>query len=109
MRISWITVDENFEIGLKKALKNINSGLLSMFVSDTDNLKIYSTRESIFEKDEEHDEQDHSILDYHLWLSTENVQLIANTITSRLKALDPSNEQTYVMNLKKFNLKNGYA
>ena len=99
-----ITVDENFEIGLKKALKNINSDSL-MFISDTDNLKIYSTRESIFEKDEKQGEQDHSILDYHLWLSTENVQLIANTITSRLKALDPSNEQNYVTNLKKFNLK----
>ena len=99
-----ITVDENFEIGLKKALKNINSDSL-VFVSDTDNLKIHSARDSIFEKDEEHEEQDHSILDYHLWLSTENVQLIANTIASRLKVLDPSNEQTYDTNLKKFNLR----
>ena len=46
-----ITVDENFEIGLKKALKNINSDSL-VFVSDTDNLKIYSARDSIFETDE---------------------------------------------------------
>ena len=55
----------------------------------SDNLKIYSARDSIFEKDEEQEEQDHSILDYHLWLSTENVQLIANTIASRLESNRP--------------------
>ena len=96
-----ITVDENFEIGLKKALKNISSDSL-MYVSDIDNLKIYSARDSIFEEDEEHG---HSNLDYHLWLSTENVLMIADRIASRLKDLDPSNEMTYVANLEQFNSK----
>ena len=96
-----ITVDENFEIGLKKALKNISSDSL-MYVSDIDNLKIYSARDSIFEEDEEHG---HSNLDYHLWLSTENVLMIADRIASRLKDIDPSNEMTYVANLQQFNSK----
>ena len=96
-----ITVDENFEIGLKKALKNISSDSL-MYVSDIDNLKIYSARDSIFEEDEEHG---NSNLDYHLWLSTENVLMIADRIASRLKDLDPSNEMTYVANLEQFNSK----
>jgi len=99
-----ITVDENFEIGLKKALKNISSDSL-MFISDIENLKIYSTRDSIFEEDEEHEEHGHSNLDYHLWLSAENAMMIAKSVTSRLEELDPSNELIYVTNLKQFNLK----
>ena len=96
-----ITVDKNFEIGLKKALKNINSDSL-MFVSDIDNLKIFSTRDFIFE---EHEEHGHSNLDFHLWLSQENTLLIANSIANRLIQLDPSNELTYNTNLQQFNSK----
>ena len=99
-----ITVDKNFEIGLKKALKNINSDSL-MFVSDIDNLKIFSSRDSIFEEHEEHEEHGHSNLDFHLWLSQENALLIANSIANRLIQLDPFNELTYNTNLQQFNSK----
>ena len=93
-----ITVDENFEIGLKKTLKNIKLDSL-LFITDIDDLKIYSSRDSIFE---EQDEDKNINLDYHLWLSPDNVKKIAVGITSRLKDIDPSNGLTYDTNLKKF-------
>ncbi len=45
--------------------------------------------------------EDHHAIDGHIWLSPENVALIAQTIAQKLSSLDPLNGQLYLNNAEK--------
>ena len=94
-----IVISENFELGLRKALKNINEDSY-LKISELDQLIIHNSRgEAIYDKNE-----DSSKFDFHLWLDVNNIQLIATYISNIIIELDPKNEHIYSENLKEVNL-----
>ena len=94
-----IVISENFELGLRKALKNINEDS-HLKISELDQLIIHNSRgEAIYNKNE-----DSSKFDFHLWLDVNNMQLIATYISNIIIELDPKNEYIYSENLKEVNL-----
>ena len=94
-----IVISENFELGLRKALKNINEDS-HLKISELDQLLIHNSRgEAIYNKNE-----DSSKFDFHLWLDVNNMQLIATYISNIIIELDPKNEHIYSENLKELNL-----
>ena len=94
-----IVISENFELGLRKALKNINEDS-QLKISELDQLIIHNSRgEAIYNKNE-----DSSKFDFHLWLDVSNMQLIATYISNIIIELDPKNEHIYSKNLKELNL-----
>ena len=94
-----IVISENFELGLRKALKNINEDS-NLKISELDQLIIHNSRgEAIYNKNE-----DSSKFDFHLWLDVNNMQLIATYISNIIIELDPKNEHIYSENLKELNL-----
>ena len=94
-----IVISENFELGLRKALKNINEDS-HLKISELDQLIIHNSRgEAIYNKNE-----DSSKFDFHLWLDVNNMQLIATYISNMIIELDPKNEYIYSENLKEVNL-----
>ena len=94
-----IVISENFELGLRKALKNINEDS-HLKISELDQLIIHNSRgEAIYNKNE-----DSSKFDFHLWLDVNNMQLIATYISNIIIELDPKNEHIYAENLKEVNL-----
>ena len=94
-----IVISENFELGLRKALKNINEDS-HLKISELDQLLIHNSRgEAIYNKNE-----DSSKFDFHLWLDVNNMQLIATYISNIIIELDPKNKHTYSENLKELNL-----
>ena len=94
-----IVISENFELGLRKALKNINEDS-NLKISELDQLIIHNSRgETIYNKNE-----DSSKFDFHLWLDVNNMQLIATYISNIIIELDPKNEHIYSENLKELNL-----
>jgi len=101
-----ITISEDFETGLRKALKNVTKD--SHFkVSSLNQLNILKSRgEEIYKVDEEEEEEgnhaDHTN-DLHLWLDVDNMQLISQHISNLLIELDPANEIKYSKNFNKVN------
>ena len=99
-----ITISDDFETGLRKALKNITKD--SHFkVSSLNKLNILKSRgEEIYEvnEEEEGNHADHTN-DLHLWLDVDNMQLISQHISNLLIELDPANEITYSENFNKVN------
>ena len=94
-----IVISENFELGLRKALKNINEDS-HLKISELDQLIIHNSRgEAIYNKNE-----GSSKFDFHLWLDVNNMQLIATYISNIIIELDPKNKHTYSENLKELNL-----
>ena len=94
-----ITISDDFEIGLRKALKNINKAF-HLSIINLDQLKIHNSRgEEIYGSNEEHEE--HSKFDLHLWLDVNNMQLIAKHISTLLIELDPVNASRYSENFLK--------
>ena len=94
-----IVISENFELGLRKALKNINEDS-HLKISELDQLIIHNSRgEAIYNKNE-----GSSKFDFHLWLDVNNMQLIATYISNIIIELDPKNEHIYSENLKELNL-----
>ena len=94
-----IVISENFELGLRKALKNINEDS-HLKISELDQLIIHNSRgETIYNKNE-----GSSKFDFHLWLDVNNMQLIATYISNIIIELDPKNEHIYAENLKEVNL-----
>ena len=91
-----ITISDDFEIGLRKALKNINKAS-HLSIINLDQLKIHNSRgEEIYGLNEEH-----SKFDLHLWLDVNNMQLIAKHISTLLIELDPVNASRYSENFLK--------
>ena len=97
-----ITISDDFEIGLRKALKNINKAS-HLSIINLDQLKIHNSRgEEIYGLNEEHEEhEEHSKFDLHLWLDVNNMQLIAKHISTLLIELDPVNASRYSENFLK--------
>jgi len=94
-----IVISENFELGLRKALKNINEDS-HLKISELDQLIIHNSRgEAIYNKNE-----GSSKFDFHLWLDVNNMQLIATYISNIIIELDPKNKHIYSENLKELNL-----
>jgi len=101
-----ITISDDFETGLRKALKNVKKG--SHFkASSLNQLNTLKSRgKEIYEvnEDEEVNHAEHTN-DLHLWLDVDNMQLISQHISNLLIELDPANESKYSENLNKVNLK----
>jgi zinc transport system substrate-binding protein len=101
-----ITISDDFETGLRKALKNITKD--SHFkVSSLNKLNILKSRgEEIYEVNEEEEgsHADHTN-DLHLWLDVDHMQIISQHISNLLIELDPANEAKYSENLLKVNSK----
>jgi zinc transport system substrate-binding protein len=103
-----ITISDDFETGLRKALKNVKKD--SHFkVSSLNQLNTLKSRgEEIYEVNEEEEEEgnhaDHTN-DLHLWLDVDNMQLISQHISNLLIELDPANESKYSENFNKVNSK----
>ena len=99
-----ITISEDFETGLRKALKNVKKA--SHFkVSSLNQLNILKSRgEEIYKVDEkeEGNHADHTN-DLHLWLDVDNMQLISQHISNLLIELDPANKSKYSENFNKVN------
>ena len=94
-----ITISDDFEIGLRKALNNINKAS-HLSIINLDQLKIHNSRgEEIYGLNEEHEE--HNKFDLHLWLDVDNMQLIAKHISTLLIELDPVNASRYSENFLK--------
>ena len=91
-----IIVSEDFESGLRKAIKNIESDSLFQIIS-LNNLSIHKSRSEILELEdhEDTDEHEENIYDLHLWLDINNTKLIAKHINKLLIKIDPVNEDKY--------------
>jgi len=112
-----IMISEDFETGLRKAVKNIANDSLFQLTS-IKNLNIHENRaenihieESIelaeykkndkheeHDEHEGHDEHDEGIHDLHLWLDINNAKLIAKNIKNLLIKVDPNNTASYNTN-----------
>ncbi len=91
-----IIISEDFESGLRKAIKNIEDDSLFQIIS-LNNLSIHNSRSEIL-KSKEHDDADEhedNIYDLHLWLDINNMKLIAKHINKLLIKIDPVNEDKY--------------
>ena len=101
-----ITISEDFETGLRKALKNVKKD--SHFkVNSLNQLNTLKSRgEEIYETNEE-EEGKHAVHtnDLHVWLDVDNMQLISQHISNLLIELDPANESKYSENFNKVNSK----
>ena len=88
-----IIISEDFESGLRKAIKNIENDSLFQITS-LGNLNIHKSRSEILYS-KEHEEHEESIYDLHLWLDINNTKLIAKHISELLIKIDPINEAKY--------------
>ena len=100
-----IIISEDFESGLRKAIKNIENDSLFQITS-LGNLNIHKSRSEILysKEHEEHEEHEESIYDLHLWLDINNTKLIAKHISELLIKIDPINEAKYNNNFLKLTL-----
>ena len=97
-----IIISEDFEAGLRKAIKNIEDDSLFQITS-LNNLNIHKSRSGILyskeheghEGHEGHEEHEENIYDLHLWLDIDNTKLIAKHINKLLIKIDPINEVKY--------------
>jgi len=95
-----IIISEDFESGLRKAIKNIENDSLFQITS-LGTLNIHKSRSEILysKEHEEHEEHEESIYDLHLWLDINNTKLIAKHISELLIKIDPINEDKYNNNV----------
>jgi zinc transport system substrate-binding protein len=106
-----IIISEDFESGLRKAIKSIENDSLFQITS-LNNLNIHRSRSEILnskenEETDEHketDEHDENIYDLHLWLDINNMKLIAEHINKLLIKIDPINEDKYNNNFLELTL-----
>ena len=100
-----IIISEDFESGLRKAIKNIESDSLFQIIS-LKNLIVHKSRSEIL-KPKGHEgtnEHEENIYDLHLWLDIDNTKLLAKHINELLIKIDPVNEDKYNNNLLEFSL-----
>ena len=95
-----ISIGDEFEIGLRKALKNLNDSTRFEIVK-LNNLKILKYRaDKIYETSDQEKQTDESETnDMHLWLDIDNMKKISSHIHSKLIDIDPRNKQKYNKNL----------
>ncbi|SMN14209.1 Zinc ABC transporter, periplasmic-binding protein ZnuA [uncultured Candidatus Thioglobus sp.] len=95
-----------FESGLKKAMDNLDANKKLIIGNMEDIYLIYNEE---YERHEEHeneghkDEHGHSehqeVVNYHLWLDINNMQIFAKKLTGKLIKIDPDNQSNYTANL----------
>lgn len=112
-------ISTEFETFMSKIIEDNDSNNLVNLSKSISNLKILNGRNKNFwqdtkakKEDVEHDhhkdshshEHDahshHHDKDYHIWLDTDNVILIANFITKYISSIDPENQGYYLSNFK---------
>ena len=95
-----VSIGDQFEIGLRKALKNLNSKNRVEIMS-LNNLVLHQYRaDKIYEKDHQEHDQETSTYDMHLWLDISNMKKIAHHIYLLLVDVDPVNTSRYNQNLQ---------
>ena len=95
-----VSIGDQFEIGLRKALKNLNSKNRVEIMS-LNNLDLHQYRaDKIYEKDHKENDQETSTYDMHLWLDISNTKKIAHHIYLLLVDVDPVNTNRYNQNLQ---------
>ena len=95
-----ISIGDQFEIGLRKALKNLDSKNRVEIMS-LNNLVLHQYRsDKIYEKDHQEHDQETSTYDMHLWLDISNMKKIAHHIYLLLVDVDPVNTNRYNQNLQ---------
>ena len=94
-----ISIGDEFEIGLRKALKNLDESNRFEIIS-LGSLNVHKYRaEKIYEKVQQEDSQEDLIADMHLWLDLDNMKKIAQHINGLLIDINPANQDKYNMNL----------
>ena len=95
-----VSIGDQFEIGLRKALKNLNSKN-RVEITNLNNLDLHQYRaDKIYEKDHQEHDQETSTYDMHLWLDINNMKKIAHHIYLLLVDVDPVNTNRYNQNLQ---------
>jgi zinc transport system substrate-binding protein len=100
-----ISIGDEFEIGLRKALKNLDESNRFEIIS-LGSLNVHKYRaEKIYEKVQQEDSQEDLTADMHLWLDLDNMKKIAQHINGLLIDISPANQDKYNMNLASLNSK----
>lgn len=100
-----ISIGDEFEIGLRKALKNLDESNRFEIIS-LGSLNVHKYRaEKIYEKVQQEDTQEDLTADMHLWLDSDNMKKIAQHINGLLIDINPANQDKYNMNLASLNSK----
>jgi zinc transport system substrate-binding protein len=100
-----ISIGDEFEIGLRKALKNLDESNRFEIIS-LGSLNVHKYRaEKIYEKVQQEDSQEDLTADMHLWLDLDNMKKIAQHINGLLVDINPDNQDKYNMNLASLNSK----
>jgi len=96
-----ISISDEFEIGLRKALKNLDEST-RFEITKLDNLKIHKYRADKIYEIEHQEQHSHEAVtnDMHLWLDIDNMKKIANHIHLLLIDIDPINQHKYNQNLE---------
>jgi len=96
-----ISISDEFEIGLRKALKNLDEST-RFEITKLDNLKIHKYRADKIYEIEHQEQHSHEAVtnDMHLWLDIDNMKKIANHIHLLLIDIDPFNQHKYNQNLE---------
>ena len=100
-----ISIGDEFEIGLGRALKNLDESNRFEIIS-LGSLNVHKYRaDKIYEKAQQEDSQEDLTADMHLWLDLNNVKKIAQHINGLLIDINPANQDKYNMNLASLNSK----
>ena len=100
-----ISIGDEFEIGLRRALKNLDESNRFEIIS-LGSLNVHKYRaEKIYEKVQQEDSQEDLTADMHLWLDLDNMKKIAQHINGLLIDINPANQDKYNMNLASLNSK----
>ena len=100
-----ISIGDEFEIGLRRALKNLDESNRFEIIS-LGSLNVHKYRaDKIYEKVQQEDTQEDLTADMHLWLDLNNVKKIAQHINGLLIDINPANQDKYNMNLASLNSK----
>ena len=100
-----ISIGDEFEIGLRKALKNLDESNRFEIIS-LGSLNVHKYRaEKIYEKVQQEDSHEDLTADMHLWLDSDNMKKIAQHINGLLIDINPANQDKYNMNLASLNSK----
>ncbi len=95
-----ISIGDEFEIGLRKALKNLDESTRFEIIR-LNNLETHDYRADKIYEIKHQEQQSHEAVtdDMHLWLDIENMKKISNHIYFLLIDFDPINKHKYNQNL----------
>ena len=94
-----ISIGDEFEIGLRKALKNLDQSKRFDIIS-LEGLRIHGYRDDkIYEKDFQEESHESATKDMHLWLDIDNMKKISQHISRLLTEINPDNQLKYQNNL----------